>query len=112
MMLFVRPVWPSKVRKRELNDALLEVANEQALRGLEALGGVSISIDYGRLQAHRSQRCRQDDVFLLTGFYRADSGEFRLAGARLDGKPRTRRYRRNRAHQNVRLFDNMTAPRM
>ena len=94
--------------------ALLEVANlSKRFGGLEALSGVSISIDYGQIYGLIGPNGAGKTTFfnLLTGFYRADSGEFRLAGARLDVKAPYRVAAAGiaRTFQNVRLFDNMTA---
>jgi len=94
--------------------ALLEVANlSKRFGGLEALSGVSIAIDYGQIYGLIGPNGAGKTTFfnLLTGFYRADSGEFRLAGARLDVKAPYRVAAAGiaRTFQNVRLFDNMTA---
>ena len=94
--------------------ALLEVANlSKRFGGLEALSAVSISIDYGQIYGLIGPNGAGKTTFfnLLTGFYRADSGEFRLAGARLDVKAPYRVAAAGiaRTFQNVRLFDNMTA---
>jgi branched-chain amino acid transport system ATP-binding protein len=94
--------------------ALLEVANlSKRFGGLEALSGVSISIDYGEIYGLIGPNGAGKTTFfnLLTGFYRADSGEFRLAGAFLDVKAPYRVAAAGiaRTFQNVRLFDNMTA---
>jgi branched-chain amino acid transport system ATP-binding protein len=94
--------------------ALLEAHSiDKRFGGLEALTGVSLAIRHGEIYGLIGPNGAGKTTFfnVLTGFYRADSGEFRFDGKRLDvsaphivaaaGIART--------FQNIRLFANMSA---
>ena len=94
--------------------ALLAAGNiSKRFGGLEALTAVSLAIERGEIYGLIGPNGAGKTTFfnVLTGFSRADSGEFRFAGARLDAAATHRVAAAGiaRTFQNIRLFGNMTA---
>jgi branched-chain amino acid transport system ATP-binding protein len=94
--------------------ALLEARNiGKRFGGLEALTGVSLAIQRGEIYGLIGPNGAGKTTFFnaLTGFYRADSGEFLFDGAQLtvNAPHRVAAAGIARTFQNVRLFGNMTA---
>ena len=94
--------------------ALLEAKNiTKRFGGLEALTDVALTISSGEIYGLIGPNGAGKTTFfnLLTGFYRADRGEFLFGGARLgSGAPHeVAAAGIARTFQNIRLFGNMTA---
>jgi len=95
-------------------NALLEAKGiNKRFGGLEALTGVALAIRHGEIYGLIGPNGAGKTTFfnVLTGFYRADGGEFALDGKRLDvsAPHRVAAAGIARTFQNIRLFGNMTA---
>src|SRR5688572_27144476 len=100
-------------RRRQMTTLLEAHGIDKRFGGLEALTGVSLAIRHGEIYGLIGPNGAGKTTFfnVLTGFYRADRGEFLFDGKRLDvtaphlvahaGIART--------FQNIRLFGNMSA---
>jgi len=94
--------------------ALLEARNiSKRFGGLEALIDVSLAINRGEIYGLIGPNGAGKTTFFnaMTGFYRADRGEFRFDGAQLpvNAPHRVAAAGIARTFQNVRLFGNMSA---
>jgi len=94
--------------------ALLEAKNiYKRFGGLEALSDVTLAIGDGEIYGLIGPNGAGKTTFfnVLTGFYHADSGEFRFAGAPLAARSPHHVAKAGiaRTFQNIRLFGNMTA---